>query len=161
MGLFKQKQKDGFTATKLILVDGIPNGAKTVYTLTIDTDKNELQIRTNPKWTNGPSEVILSLDKITDSKTTSEKIEVDKHGHPLARAVVGGAVFGAAGAVVGAISAKDKTKTKVNVYRNIFYQSNSEDKVLVFKPAGDFGENKFFKKLHEIIDKPQEGRIEL
>lgn len=152
MGLFKAKQINGFTTTRLVLVDGIPNGAKVGYTLTIDTDRNELQIRTNPKWTNGPSEIVLSLDKITDFKSTVEKTEIDKHGKPISRAVVGGALFGPAGAVVGAVSAKDKKKTQVQVYKNIYYTSDGEDKVLIFKSAGDFGEKDFVAKLLEIIN---------
>lgn len=52
---------------------------------------------------------VFSFDSVIkfESDTDTYEVTVGKSGHPIARAVVGGLVFGGAGAVVGAMTAKN------------------------------------------------------
>lgn len=64
------------------------------------------------EWIDGVDSV-FSFDSVIkfESEDTTYEVTVGKKGHPIARAVAGGALFGGAGAVVGAMTSKN-TKHK-------------------------------------------------
>ena len=154
MGLFKQKPIDGNLTIEMLHSEGLPCPAKVPYKLILDESGGKLIFRTNPKYiTGGPSEVTLSIDKIVSTERVTEKKYTTKSGHPIARAAVGGALFGAAGAVVGAVSGeKEKTKKEVIFYRKINYISDGQEKILFFRFAGDKNEPEFFNRLNALIN---------
>lgn len=84
-------------------------------------------------WVSDPAAVsdVTLFESIVKFETDVNQYEVTagKKGHPIARAAAGGMVFGPAGAVVGAMTAKDtrhrETKTG-NRYVNIYYKDSSQ-----------------------------------
>ncbi len=79
--------------------------------------------------------------------------EIIKENRGTGRAIAGGLLFGTAGAVVGAVTAKDKKKTIY--YKVINYVSNNEERSIVLGTRGDINEMKFFRKLSELIPKKE------
>ena len=153
MGLFKQKPIDGNLTIKMLHSEGLPNAGKAPYKLILDEKDRKLVMMKYSKQFNGPDEVTLNIDKIVSTERVTEKTYTTKSGHPIARAVVGGAMFGTAGAVVGAISGdKEKTKKEVVFYRKINYVSDNQEKILFFRFAGDKNETEFFNRLNALIN---------
>jgi hypothetical protein len=73
-----------------------------------------------------------SIIKLETNDNTYE-VTVGKKGHPIARAIVGNALFGSTGAIVGAVSARDtrQLKTKKDGYIfNIYYLSSTDNKTI-------------------------------
>lgn len=94
----------------------------------------------------------LQYNQITDvfygMKT---EIVVEEHS-PIARAFVGGALFGGAGAVVGAMTATQKTK-KSAFYLIISYtSSNGEEKIITFEDTRMYKGKKLAQKLKELAN---------
>lgn len=71
-----------------------------------------------------PIESITSCEKYTETELKDKSV--------LGRAVVGGILFGGAGAVVGAVSGV-KPKEKNVFYMTLTYLDNNEEKTLLFK----------------------------
>ena len=78
----------------------------------------------------------------------------------LGRAVVGGVLFGAAGAIIGAMSAEEKKKNKY--FYIINYQKDGESKAItMLENGGNMNYFKFQKKLTEYLPKKSESTINL
>ena len=92
------------------------------------------------------SDVILPVSKIT--KAGAVKVEEIERGNVIGRAIAGGLIFGGAGAVVGAMSAQERTKIKYLYCFN--YVSMDEEKSIVIR-FDDVSEFKFRRKLSELL----------
>jgi hypothetical protein len=71
-----------------------------------------------------PIESIISCEKYTEKELKEKSV--------IGRAVVGGLLFGGAGAVVGAVSGANPKEKNV-YYATITYTDNNEEKTLLFK----------------------------
>lgn len=76
------------------------------------------------------------------------KKEAVKKENPLGRGIAGGILFGKAGAMVGALTARDKTVSQP--YRVITYNGSGLRRI-VLKTRGDMREFKFFNELQNIL----------
>ena len=77
------------------------------------------------------SKSVFSFDSVIkfESDMYTYEVTVGKKGHPIARAVIGKAVFGPAGAVVGAMTAKNTKHQETRggkKYISIYQKDNSE-----------------------------------
>ena len=118
MGLFKSKEEKEekkkakdlkkeasavFMGESLQPIGKIPLGA--TVGLSLKPDNKVLNIHYNK------TDITLPYDRIRGFRLESETT-LAKNGSSIGRGLVGGALFGGAGAVVGGISAKGNTKTK-------------------------------------------------
>lgn len=111
MGIFKnKKEKDSkkekyntFMGETMQPIGKISMGQP--VGLTLKSDKEVLNIH------HDKIDITLPYNRIRGFKLESET-ELAKSGSTIGRALVGGALFGSAGAVVGGISAKGRTDTK-------------------------------------------------
>ena len=83
-------------------------------------------------------------------------IDTMESGNMIGRAIVGGVLFGGAGAIIGAMSAQEKKKVK-HLY-SINYLSDGEEKAIVMKSAGAINEMKFRRMLDDLL--PKAGKSE-
>lgn len=150
MGLFNGKNKDGNLKIQMKHHSGLPN-VRTTQPLHLILDTENQKITIKEAFTKNGKEFSLPLTKITAIGNVTEEIIKENSG--TGRAIVGGLLFGGAGAVVGAVTAKDKKKT---IYHKVInYISNDEEKSLILSTGGDINEMKFFKKLSELISKQE------
>lgn len=111
MGIFKNKKKkdskkekyNTFMGETMQSIGKIPMGQP--VGLTLKSDKEVLNIH------HDKIDITLPYNRIRGFKLESET-ELAKSGSTIGRALVGGALFGGTGAVVGSISAKGRTNTK-------------------------------------------------
>jgi hypothetical protein len=150
MGLFNGKNKDGNLKIQMVHMQGLPHYVEKAW-LYVTLDSNNQQV-TFKGINKNDTEINLPFSKITAIGTTSE--EVIKENSGTGRAIAGGLLFGAAGAVVGAVTARDKKKQIF--YKVINYISNDEEKSIVLGTRGDINEMKFFRNLAESI--PQQNK---
>lgn len=149
MGLFNGKNKDGNLKIQMVHILGLPNiNDNSIVYMILDSDNKKITF----KAVGSKNETTLSTDKITSIGTVSEEIVKEVKG--TGRAIAGGLLFGPAGAVVGAVTAKDKKKTIY--YKSINYVSNDEEKNIILNTRGDINELKFFRKLNELIPKQEQ-----
>lgn len=144
MGLFTKKEKE----EKMLMIhyEGIPNYKPNLATyMTLDVDSGSLKFK-SPVLKDLP-EVELPFNKITNAGPVNVT-EIEKQSK-IGRAAVGGLLFGEAGAIVGALSAGEKKKTKSLYIIN--YISNGEEKAIVMKENGNLNFLKFQKHLLELI----------
>lgn len=149
MGLFsKNKDKKEISSGLLIFKDGINIISKESLTeITFYKDTRYLSI--DNKFSKN-KDIKLSLDKIIDLNfyTENEKIEKDKSS--LGRAVVGGALLGPVGAVIGGVSGVGtKTKSKINNFTDITYKTDSNEINILKFQVGD-GNFKIFKFIESL-----------
>lgn len=150
MGLFSSKNKDGNLETKMIHIAGLPDnyGKYAFMHLILDENAGILQFKKSLKTDEC---VNLAISKITKYEIlTEEKI---KENSGVGRAIAGGLLFGPAGAVVGAVTARDKKKKEY--FYCITYMSDNEEKVIVMKDGGDLHIVKFFNRLYDLISKQE------
>ena len=91
--------------------------------------------------------ISLSLDKIVKAGLVNVT-EIEEQSK-LGRAAIGGLLFGGAGAIVGALSAGEKEKTKSLYIIN--YLSDGEEKVIILKENSNLNFFKFQKHLQEML----------
>lgn len=135
--------------TKLIHYSGLNGVDSSFVELELDEINNKVYIHANPKHSKGVSEFTLDLDKII---AAGNDVDIQyKQRSGVGRAVAGGLMFGATGAIVGAVTKKDKKIT--TVYIEIHYISENMPKVLKFKTGGNVNkEIRFFDRLNELIN---------
>lgn len=148
MGLFSSKNKDGNLETKMIHIAGLPDnyGKYAFMHIILDENTGILQFKKSLKTDEC---VNLAISKITKCETITEEKIKEKSG--VGRAIAGGLMFGTAGAVVGAVTAKDKKKKEY--FKCITYISDNEEKAIVMKDGGDLHSIKFFNRLSDLISK--------
>lgn len=146
---------------KLIHYSGLNGVVQMPVTLELDENNRKLYIHANPKHSSGVSEFTLDLDKIV---AAGNDVDIQyKQTSGVGRTVAGGLMFGAAGAVVGAVTKKDKKVT--TVYKEIHYNSENGIKVLKFKSYNNIrNEMNFLNRINELINLSNanaDGEIEL
>lgn len=149
MGLFNGKDKNGNLKIQMVHIEGLPEYKRdSIIFLTIDASSRKITFKGTLK---SNTEINLPIDKITGIGSVSEEIVKENSG--VGRAIAGGLLFGGAGAVVGAVTAKDKKKTIY--YKVINYVSNNEERSIILGTRGDINELKFFRKLNELLPKQE------
>lgn len=124
MGLFKSKEEKDvkaerraiFTGASLQPLGKIQQGW--VVDLTLDPDERKLHIK-NKK---AGADITIPYDRLRGF-TLEDETTLAKSGGTIGRALVGGVLFGAAGAIVGGMSGKGKTSTKW--YGTLSYEDKS------------------------------------
>jgi hypothetical protein len=87
-----------------------------------------------------------------------DETTIAKSGSTVGRALIGGALFGATGAIVGGMSAKGKTKTKW--YGTLTYEDkNGETQELAFEEFS-FGSNTLGMDFRNHVNKIAQGNAE-
>ena len=114
MGFFNKSKEDKdhkadrsvlFTGTTLQPLGKIQQGW--IVELTLDPDERKLHLKNKQAC----ADITIPYERLRGFDLEDETT-LAKSGGTLGRALVGGALFGAAGAVVGGMSGKGKTKTK-------------------------------------------------
>ncbi|MCM1114252.1 MAG: hypothetical protein NC397_02000 [Clostridium sp.] len=146
MGLFKKKTSTDKLTVKGVYISGLPSNfiTKNIFCLILDEESGILQFK---RALEDEQSVNLSLSKIKSLEIISE--DEIKESNGVGRAIAGGLLFGPTGAVVGAVTAKDKKK-KV-YYEALNYISNGEEKSIIFQ-SGDLNYFKLKKILKAIIE---------
>lgn len=142
MGLFKTKDKH----EKIVMYhcDGLPLRSDCPLNVILNADTMEVVFQ---DFTKGGKEIRLPISKIT--RTGNVPIEDIEKGHMIGRAIVGGILFGEAGAIVGAMTAQEKRKTQYLYCIN--YRSDEEEKAIVLKSGGSINEMKFRRSLNDLL----------
>lgn len=132
MGLFKSKEERDmkferslvFTGSTMQPIGKIQSGW--LVDLTLDPEDRKLHIKNK----NAGADITVPYSRIKGFSLESETT-LAQSGRTVGRALIGGALFGAAGAVVGGMSGKGKTKT--TWYGILSYEDkNGEIQELVF-----------------------------
>ena len=152
MELFNKNKHE---KTQMIHGEGLPLRKDCPLVLELDTDRSAVVITEFGK----KQEILLPISKIT--RTGVLHINTVESGNMIGRAIVGGVLFGGAGAIIGAMSAQEKKKVK-HLY-SINYLSDGEEKAIVMKSAGAINEMKFRRMLDDLLPKAEktEGPITL
>ena len=151
MGLFgKAKQ------TKLIMYhyNGLP-GFKENVPCNMFLDEENLRLRFELFTSKDSSIIELPLNKITNAKLVN--VEEIEQQSKIGRAVVGGILFGNAGAIVGAMSSGEKKKIKTMYIIN--YVSDGEEKVIALQEKGNINYFKFQKRLTELLPNQEKEQL--
>lgn len=137
MGLFGKKNE------KLLMYhcEGLPLRNDCPINLELDTGTRELIITEFPS-----KKHVLTLPISRISRTGVLKVEEIERGNMIGRAIVGGVLYGGAGAIIGALSAQDRQKTKY-----LYSINYDEDKAVVMRSAGAINEMKFRRALDELL----------
>ena len=130
--------------------EGLPLRKDCPIVLELDTDRNAVVFTEFGK----KQEILLPISKIT--RTGILHIDTVESGNMIGRAIVGGVLYGGAGAIIGAMTAQEKKKVK-HLY-SINYLSDGEEKAIVMKSAGAINEMKFRRMLDDLL--PQSGKTD-
>ena len=147
MGLFS---KNKFEKTQMNHCEGLPLRKDCPIVLELDTDRNAVVFTEFGK----KQEILLPISKIT--RTGILHIDTVESGNMIGRAIIGGVLYGGAGAIIGAMTAQEKKKVK-HLY-SINYLSDGEEKAIVMKSAGAINEMKFRRMLNDLL--PQSGKTD-
>ena len=141
---FLKSTKGSIISDYFLTMEKIMNiGEKEIVDIALYED--HLEIR-NKKQT-----LKLDYDQVTDVFHGYEDVLVEKQRSPIGRAVVGGLLFGGAGAVVGAISGTQTTKKKKKLLFIICYTgSDGGEKFLKFEDTRMYKGKKIAKQLKEF-----------
>ncbi len=146
MGFFKS-EKGTIISEAFKLVEGLENMLPNFMCEVMLYD-NHLVISQGKKAT-----AELKYSQITDVFYGLKTEIVQKQQSAIGRAMIGGILFGGAGAIVGAISAGKKEKKKANFYFIISYISSSgEEKYINFEDTRMFKGRKLANKLMELCN---------
>lgn len=121
----------------------------------LDTEKKELVFSILEEETVDTIIRTLSFEQIQDVDYYVEKTTVTKNKKPIARAIVGGALAGGAGAVVGAVSGQGEKKETIYTAHLVFtYRASSGalKEIDLIKPRTfEPEESQFVKSVMEIF----------
>ncbi|MDY3812316.1 hypothetical protein [Eubacterium sp.] len=133
---------------KMLYQSGLRGVEPSPVVLELDESVGKILIHAKPKYCNGVSEFSLDVDKITAAGV--EKNVSYEPSSGMGRAIVGGALFGVAGAMIGAATKKDKKVTDVAYV--IRYKDENVPKFLVLKDLTINEGKKFFDKVNTLIN---------
>lgn len=133
---------------KMLYRSGLRGVEPSPVVLELDESVGKILIHAKPKYCNGVSEFSLDVDKITAAGV--EKNVSYEPSSGMGRAIVGGALFGVAGAMIGAATKKDKKVTDVAYV--IRYKDENVPKFLVLKDLTINEGKKFFDKVNTLIN---------
>lgn len=136
--------------------DGLPGYSKgTAITMTLDEASRSLIFKARALK---KPEVKLPLSKVSFAGTVAVE-QIEKQS-ALGRAVVGGILFGHAGAIIGAMTAEEKKRNQY--FYVINYESEGETKAIVLSDnGGNLNSFSFQKKLQTYLPKHTETEITL
>lgn len=136
--------------------EGLPGyGKGTAVSMTLDESAGTIIFKARALK---KPEVKLPLNKVTFAGTVA--VEQVQKQSALGRAVVGGVFFGAAGAIVGAMTAEEKLKHQY--FYIINYISDGATKSITMLDNGGNGNYfKFQKKLQAFLPKQSEAVVTL
>lgn len=133
---------------KMLYRSGLRGVEPSPVVLELDESVGKILIHAKPKYCNGVSEFSLDVDKITAAGV--EKNVSYEPSSGMGRAIVGGALFGVAGAMIGAATKKDKKVTDVAYV--IRYKDENVPKFLVLKDLTINEGKEFFDKVNTLIN---------
>ena len=133
---------------KMLYQRGLRGVEVSPVVLELDESVGKILIHAKPKYCNGVSEFSLDVDKITAAGV--EKNVSYEPSSGMGRAIVGGAMFGVAGAMIGAATKKDKKVTDVAYV--IRYKDENVPKFLVLKDLTVNEGKRFFDKVNTLIN---------
>lgn len=151
MGLFNHitgKTNDENIKMNMTHYSGLPNFPDEAL-LNMILDEQENALRFEIKIYKNIAPVILPLSKIISAGNVN--ITETKEQSKMGRAVVGGLLFGGAGAIVGALTAKEKEKLKTVYIIN--YTTEDGEKSIVLKDLNNPNYSKFQKQLESYLPK--------
>lgn len=165
MGWFNKVDDDGNFAPDAIHVAGLPEYKyKDLVHMIVDETNKQITFTGNNRFNRGyRPDVILSFDKLIGAEFVTETQLKD--ASVIGGAVIGNVLFGGTGAIVGALNAQGKKKSKNVRYFAISYRSGNEKKTILFKDG--FGYAKKLKNILNEAGRPEEpdskiqGSIEL
>lgn len=129
MGFFKS-EKGSIISDMFMLIEDHA-GMKSGLMYEVIAYDDHIQIK---QKIGGKAEASLKYDQITDVFYGTHTEIIEKKQSPIGRAVVGGLLFGGAGAIVGAVSAGKKEKKKTEFHFIISYTSSTgEEKYIQFE----------------------------
>ena len=110
----------------------------------------------------GKAEATLRYHQITDVFYGTQIEIKEKKQSPIGRALIGGFLFGGAGAIVGAMTASKKEKKKAHIYLVISYVSSSgEEKYLTFEDTRLYKGKKLANQLKQLCHIQPETKAEV
>ena len=133
---------------KMLYRSGLRGVEASPVILELDESVGKILIHAKPKYCNGVFEFSLDVDKITAAGV--EKNVSYEPSSGMGRVIVGGALFGVAGAMIGAATKKDKKVTDVAYV--IRYKDENVPKFLVLKDLTINEGKKFFDKVNSLIN---------
>ncbi|MGN1342819.1 MAG: hypothetical protein ACI4VL_06505 [Bacilli bacterium] len=99
----------------------------------------------------------ISLKDITNVGIISDKELVEKDRSVIGRGIVGSALFGGAGLILGGLSGVSKKQVEQNIdYLVINYKSNDNDKVISVYAKEDTFDSSFMKELNYAVEKSKQ-----
>lgn len=124
MGLFKKNKTE--KTYYLFHESGLDGFPRTATKVTLNTEEENLTFSQLGLKTKAciPLENVTSCEKYTEKELKEKSV--------IGRAVVGGLLFGGAGAVVGAVSGTSPKEKNIH-YTALTYTDNNEEKTLLFK----------------------------
>lgn len=129
MGFFRSEKGSIISDMFMLLEDHA--GMKSGWAYDVIAYEDHIQIK---QKVGGKAEATLKYSQITDVFYGTHTEIIEKKQSPIGRAVVGGLLFGGAGAVVGAVSAGKKEKKKLSFHFIISYTSSTgEEKYIQFE----------------------------
>lgn len=165
MGWFNKVDDDGNFAPDAIHVAGLPKyGHKSLVHVIVDEKNKRIIFKDYELFKKEKNpDVILSFDKLIGAEFVTERQLKD--ASVIGGAVIGNVLFGGTGAIVGALNAQGKKKSKSVRYFAISYRSGNEKKTILFEDG--FAYAKKLKNILNEIGHPEEpeprqqGPIEL
>lgn len=133
--------------------DGLPNFHKK-YAVSMELDEENRCLIFKARAFKNINNIKLPLNKIM--KAGNVNIEEIEQQSTIGRALVGGFLFGNAGAIVGAMTAGEKKKLKT--FYIINYISDGEPRTIVLQSNGNPNYFKFQEKLNSYFPK-QENNV--
>lgn len=156
MGLFKQNNKPLFSDL-FSLVEAHANLRENlVYTVQCFDEYLVIRSCVGPK-----NEATLRYSQITDVSVHTETEVIEKRQSAVGRAVVGGILFGGAGAIVGAVSAGTKQKKNIHARMTISYISQAGDtNTITMETGNSLSLITFPKKLRKCCGLDESSTVE-
>ena len=157
MGLFKKNNNKPLFSDLFSLVEAHANLRENIV-YTVQCFEEYLVIRpcVGPK-----NEAILQYSQITDVSVHTETEVIEKKQSAVGRAVVGGLLFGGAGAVVGAVSAGTKQKKNIHARVLISYISQTgETNTITLETGNSLSLITFPKKLRKCCGLAEASTVE-
>lgn len=136
----------------MIHYDGLPNFKKN-YATSMELDEENHCLIFKARAFKNISSVKLPLSKII--RAGNVNITEIEQQSAIGRALIGGFLFGNAGAIVGAMTAGEKKKLKTLYIIN--YISDGETKTIVLQSNGNTNYFKFQEKLNSYLPKQEKN----
>lgn len=135
----------------MVHMEGLPGyGPDVAIEMELDEENQCLKFRA--RVFKNLNDVKLPLSKVTHvGPVRTQEIEQQSK---MGRAIIGGVLLGGAGAIVGAMTAREKVKTR---YLHVInYESDGEKKAIILKDTGgNFNLVEVYEKIHKYVPLPQ------